>query len=72
MKELYENPISEIGIKYQFLANKIQKKINCWKKFQQLNFSCIADKIKEIEQNFKEISETAELPIPIKYQFLAN
>jgi hypothetical protein len=37
-----------------------------------LKQNTISDKISQIEQFLKEISETANLPIPIKYEFLAE
>lgn len=35
-----------------------------------LKQNTVTDKIKEIEQKFKEISENPQLEIPIKYEFL--
>ena len=37
-----------------------------------LKHNTVSDKIKQISQFLKEISENAELPIPIKYEFLAD
>ena len=52
-----------------WLQNKTQEEIT---NVVGLKQNTVSDKIKQISQFLKEISENAELPIPIKYEFLAD